>query len=598
MASKLKFDSPSSPPGGERKLVFDKAPVTPAGPPSPPISGLEPLGGTYHRDPSVPISQGNIDTTGMPEDPKITEENKHNARIQAIADSLRKNEFPTGVADFTADKFALGTTRAPTALANALLMRLQGKHPDEPFGNLYRGSDRYINERMDRAETNTGPLAPMVGAVASLPASMYLSGTGRTAGAPAAVTPGVRAPATAPASTTKVMLDAAKPGFVEGAAQNAETLEDALKGGAKNAAASAIVAGGADKVTQYALPASRRGAAAEAQASKGVDPVSLKDTADTFYKQMDAAGVAYDVRQTIPLNRALRDMQQSLRYSPNAHQPLTDYFDQALALSRRPASYRQLQDLRSAFAGETSNSNPNVRRAAGEVLGHIDDLIRTPPAINPQGLDMAKTHPEASRLWRASNLAADLDLKSGKAGRMVEAGKDINPDAKLRDDLFNIRERTLGRKYNPFDDNQQELLDRAIEGSRGENFKRNAGNFLVSKAPTIGATAGAGTTLAGITHGNSPGWAATTAAVGFPFWAGAHYGGKAMQKSAAGARMQDVNALLRDITGSPNLPKGAAISRDDLAKILFAQDLERIAPRLGEPVVKSGLNIFGNQQEE
>ena len=61
--------------------------------------------------------------------------------------------------------------------------------------------------------------------------------------------------------------------------------------------------------------------------------------------------------------------------------------------------------------------------------------------------------------------------------------------------------------------------------------------------------------------------------------------GKAFQRGAANLGEQDVNAYMRHLSGSPAPVPGAAINRNDLAQMLFAQDLERIAPRLGSAVI-------------
>ena len=94
-------------------------------------------------------------------------------------------------------------------------------------------------------------------------------------------------------------------------------------------------------------------------------------------------------------------------------------------------------------------------------------------------------------------------------------------------------------------------------------------------------------------HGNAPGYALLSSVAGLPVGLAAHYGGKALQGSAAASRQADVNALLRNITGSPAPTPGGAITRGDLAKILFAQDLARLAPRVGSQVI----GTRPNQQE-
>jgi hypothetical protein len=61
--------------------------------------------------------------------------------------------------------------------------------------------------------------------------------------------------------------------------------------------------------------------------------------------------------------------------------------------------------------------------------------------------------------------------------------------------------------------------------------------------------------------------------------------GKAFNRSAARSGEADVNAYMRHLSGSPDPVPGAAIDRNDLAKMLFAQDLERLAPRVASTTI-------------
>jgi hypothetical protein len=64
-----------------------------------------------------------------------------------------------------------------------------------------------------------------------------------------------------------------------------------------------------------------------------------------------------------------------------------------------------------------------------------------------------------------------------------------------------------------------------------------------------------------------------------------------LENAAARRGQENVNALIRSLSGSPKPVPGDAITRGDLAKILFAQDLERLAPRVGSQVI-------GNQPDQ
>lgn len=562
-------------------LKFDDAPEAgraPAGPPSVPIS-RDNLDRSQLRaePPSVPISQPNLDLKAkglrFEDAPEASEAQKSVARIRDIAGKMQAGSpYTPGPIDYIADAATLSTARPISALAGAGSAKLLGSYPDASFEEIYKAGIQYMNQRAAEAERNTGPLAPVVGGLAQLPATMAM--------------PGVRG-ATAPASTLKVAGQAAIPGFIEGASQHAESLPEAAKGGTVNAALSAGTSAVLNKGMEVALPAARRGAAAEAQAARGVTPEETKINAKTLYAQLDDAGIAYSPQQTAGLYTALHDMRNRGQYSEAANPTLRDHFNSLMSLTRQGASFNQLHDLRSVIAEQARGPDPSTRRAAGQMLGEIDRLTtRTVPAINPNNVDINQIYPEASRLWRAASLADDAGWIADKTARKQAWKSGVNPDETTRGNFAALEQRiSKPGAYDPYTDRQRELLGRIVQGDKPQNLMSGVGGFLNRQANTLGIGAGGAASTLGLLKGFETAPSVAAALIGLPVKGAAHLAGGALEQGAATRGQGHVNALLRDITGSPKPAPGGAITRGDLAKILFAQDLERLAPRVGSQVI-------------
>jgi hypothetical protein len=562
MASKLKFDEPEA--------------RAPAGPPSVPISSDNLDRSSVGGDPAAPVSSDNLDRRTLKFDAAPeTEGSKSLARIRDIAGQMKAGApYTPGPIDYIADSASLSTTRPLSAFAGAASSGLLGSYPGSSFGERYKAGVEFMNDRMAQAEKNTGPIAPVVGGLAQLPATMAM--------------PGVRG-ATAPASTIKAMGQSAAAGGIEGASQHAGSVSDAVEGGVKNAALSAGVTGVLDKGMKAALPAAKRGAAAEAEAARGRSPDDIKAEARTFYQDMDNAGVRYDASQTAPLYTALHDMRNTARYSEAANPALRDHFDNLLRMSRNEMSYTELQNMRSAISEQTRSPDSSTRRAAGDMLGEIDRVVRSPPAINPTGIDMADTHSRASGLWRAASLADDAGWVADKTERKMAVNSNTDPDKTTRGNFARVEERiNKPGAHDPFDDRGRELLSRIVRGDKLQNTQAAVGDTFRGRfAPWAGGAAGlAIPTAVGISKNVDPILATALGGVaGATVAGGVNQAGKAFQRGAASRGTEHVNEFLRHVSGSPPPTPGAAINRDDLVKILFAQDLERMAPRVGSKVI-------------
>jgi hypothetical protein len=492
------------------------------------------------------------------------------ARIEAIKARLEKARTEAGGApgyrDIATDSLLASLQRPIGGALSAAVGGLTGSDPGSTFTERYKASVENENERMARAEKERGVLGTLVGAGASLPLGMAAGG-------------GVAA------TLPKLVGQGAAIGAASGAAQHAESPESAakgaLEGGAVGGAASGVI-GTAAKM----LPGARRSAAAEAQAVRGKAPDELRTEAQQFYKEMDKSGIAYGQPQTATLKQGLDDLVANNKFDPAAHPTLSGYFNKLDKLATQPqgAKLTELQSLRSAVATQARSADADTRRAAGEIVGQIDELVhRSAPAINPNNLDVKNLHKEASQKWRAAALADDIEWREGKVARKVAAAPGTSPDVANRGAFRAVEDRvTKPGAYNPYTPDQRELLSRIVKGDPLQNVYRGAGRVADSPvtraaggvAAGLAGLHGAGLGLGGIGAGGGAGWAASQ---------GLHGVGALFDRLAAARGQQNIDALLRNITtGSSAKPVyGAATSRDDLAEILAAQMAARAVATQG-----------------
>jgi hypothetical protein len=496
------------------------------------------------------------------------DEAQSRARIEAIKARLDKARDyaggKAGLKDIASDSFAASLQRPVGGALSAAMGGLFGSDPGSSFTERYKASVENENERMARAEKEQGLLGTAVGVGASLPMA-YATGGGAAATVP------------------KLIRQGATLGAASGAAQHAESTESAVKGalegGAEGGAAAGVI-GTAGKM----LPGARRSAAAEAQAARGKAPDVLKDEAQVFYKEMDKGGIAYGQPQTATLKQGLDDLVANNKFDPDAHPTLKGWFNKLDTLATQPqgATLTKLQTLRSAIAEEARKPSPDAastRKAAGEILSKIDDLVHgSAPAVNPNNLDVKNLHKEASTKWRAAALADDIDWREGKAANKVAVSPGTSPDAANRGAFKAVEDRVNKTgTYNPYSEEQRALLSRIVKGDTGQNVLRGVGR--AADSPTTRILGGLAAGAAGL-HSLGP----LGTGAGFAASQGLHGIGALADRLAAAKGQKNIDSLLRNITtGSSAKPAyGAATSRKDLAEILAAQTAARAVSTKGE----------------
>jgi len=420
------------------------------------------------------------------------------------------------------------------------------------FGERYRAGVGAEEDYARRAVENTPGAA---GVATDIAGGLGAVGSGRAAAAAtqvanAATTGRAIAPATAEAAGRaelgKVIAQGAGTGAVEGAARNSEDVGSAAQGAAIGGALGGAVSGAVGGAAKL-VPGVRGAQKAAREANQGASPEELKAAAKPLFEKLDNSGIAYGQPQTATLKQGLDDLVANNKYNPHANPTLKGYVDQLGTIATQPqgARFTELNNIRSALAEQARGPDPSTRRAAGEIIGKIDDLVlNNKPAINPAGVDVPAVHEEAKKLWKTAALADDVGWRAGKAERKVASKAGVNPDEANRGAFRPVLEKAeKPGAYSPYTPDQREQLARIVEGDKIQNTYRNLGR--VAGSPTLRIAAGLGASALGYHGGLGPVVGALSG--------GAAGGGaaKAMLDRAAAARGEkNIDALLRNITGS------------------------------------------------
>jgi hypothetical protein len=418
--------------------------------------------------------------------------------------------------------------------------------PTSTFGERYRAGVGAEEDYAKRAEENTkgvaGTATSVVGSLGSSPVAAGRAGLAKLIGQSAAT------------------------GAVEGAARNAEDPESALKGaavgGVVGAGTSAAV-GGAAKL----LPNVQGAQKAAREANQGTTPEELKAAAKPLFEKLDQGGIAYGQPQTATLKTGIDDLIANNKYNPHANPTLKGYVDQLDTIATQPqgAKFTELSNLRSALAEQARGPDPSTRRAAGEIIGKIDDLVlNNKPAINPNNVDVGAVHKEARELWKSASLADDVGYLAGKAERKAASKAGVNPDEANRGAFRPVLEKAeKPGAYSPYNDTQRALLAKIVQGDKLQNTYRNLGR--VAGSPVTKGLVSLGAGAAGFAHGDPTFGLAS----GLAGRAGSEAGGLAtrgLNRAAANRGAANIDELIRNITGSSPKPIPAEALRTLLAK--------------------------------
>jgi hypothetical protein len=353
------------------------------------------------------------------------------------------------------------------------------------------------------------------------------------------------------------------------------------------------------------LPAARRGAEAEATAARGADPDEIINRARTHYDALDNNGIEYSAQQTANLYQGLHQLRATSTYVPGANAAMDNLFGDLMTRARQGMTFNELDNARSAIARLARGPDETTRVSARAVNNEIDRMIGSgPPAVNPNNVNVQDAYEQARGLWRQKSLVEDAMFHAENVDRKLAINSEANPNKAMKAE-FGAVEKQYAKPgaYDPLaaDPEGREMLARIVRGGPAQNTMASVGNALSGKyAPWAGGSAGLAIPhLLGVSQNVNPvAHAALAGMSGAAVAGGVNQTGKAFQRGAANLGERDVNAYLRHLSGSPAPVPGAAIDRGDLAQILFAQDLERLAPRVGSAVIGEDTDEAKRKQKE
>lgn len=490
------------------------------------------------------------------------------AREEELRKKYRERLMPTGgeqpgYGERFLDNLTYGITRPLGGLAVGV-QGLVNPTDNSTFGERYRAANKAAEDYYNKAEENTpgwgGTAAGFAGSVLA-PFPM-----GKVKAAGTAVEEGGRA------LLAKLFAHGATQGAIEGAARNSEDVGSAVKGavtgGVVGGATSAAV-GGALKAVP-GVGKAIKGAEEEANiAARGKTPEMLKEAAKTGFEKLDNAGMGYADKQSKQIVNGVNDLIATNQYDKLAHSKISGYVDDLVKKASQPQGmkFTELSNLRSALATEARGPDESTRTAARKVIGLIDDMVqKNDPAINPNNVDVKTIYPQARALWRSAALADDVGWTVNKAERKAATKSGVNPDQSVRDAFRKIQDKIekpgAYSEYGPKGSDQRKLLADIIQGGKLQNTYSNIG--AVAGSPVTRAVVGVGSGAAGL-HG----------LVG-PVMSGLGIGGAAVgggvknyfDRLAAKEGAENVNALIRDITGSKPQMASEMAQRILLAKQL------------------------------
>jgi len=381
MASKLEFDAaPTAAPEGGRKLEFDAEPQS---------------GGAYAAK-------------ELPRD------------MQMRADALQKLVEAKGEPGYgtrLVDNFTWGLNRPLGGAVNAI-------GGEGTAGERYRAGVGAEEDYVKRAERNTNP---WLGGAVDILGGMASGGPG-----PALTRGAVSVAKEAPSKAAKIaqwLMGNTGSAAIEGAARNAESVENAAVG----AGVGGVVGGVTGKVVGAGaklLPGVRGAEKEVAEAVREGGSKGLKDEGGVLYTKLDQAGIKFKDTDTPKLVRDTVDTMRQNGFNRNVHDELTPILEDIGKLNKQPATWTQLQNIKTQISDAKASDDKRVRKMAGHLSDVLDNFVETTrPVVPPRsvGINVRADSKEARDLWRRGSQAETAEF-------LAEKGMLTTPDAskKLR----------------------------------------------------------------------------------------------------------------------------------------------------------------------
>jgi hypothetical protein len=514
-------------------------------------------GGSFDHIPDEPKSIGRA-AQDLPSD------------MQMRADYLKKlieTKGEPGYGTRLADNFTFGLGR-PISGATAAISG------EGTAGERYRAGVGAEEDYVKRAERNTNPYlgaaTDVVGGLAAGgPASSLVKGAGKVA---------VEAPSTL-SKIGRWMMGATGTGAIEGAARNAESLPNAAVGAGVGGAVGGTVGKVAGAVTSR-LPGVRAAEKEVAGAVREGGSEALKKEGSALYTKLDQAGIKFADTETPKLLQGTVQTMADKGFNKEVHKELVPALEQIGNLKGKPATWTELQNIRTQISDAKASDDKRVRKMAGYLGNVLDNFVETARPTLPArsvGINVGADSKAAKDLWRRGSQAETAEFLSGKG---MAAAKD--EARKLQTNFQTELDRINNpKKFSSFqnDPGQKEIIKDIATGdpkrtALADYLSKQSGNLL--SFGTLGLAGGGGAHYFGSDYGGPIGiGGATSLGLGLLGKGGTHM----LNRSIANRGAERVNDLVRNIVTGSTDRSVINTPRDALAKVLAAEQLKRGASR-------------------
>jgi hypothetical protein len=492
--------------------------------------------------------------------------------MQMRADYLKKlieTKGEPGYGTRLADNFTMGLAR-PIGGAVAAI------GGEGTAGERYRAAVGAEEDYVKRAERNTNPYlgaaTDVIGGIASGgPGKQLVSG---------AATVAKKAPSRL-AQIGRAMMGATGSGVIEGAAHNAESVPNALIGGGVGGVVGGVTGGLFGAATSRA-PGVRGAAKEVAGAVREGGSEGLKTEGGKLYQKLDQAGIKFADTETPKLLQGTVQTMADKGFNKEVHKELIPALEQIGALKGKPATWTQLQNIRTQISDAKASDDKRVRRMAGHLGDVLDNFVETArPTLPPRsvGINVGADSKEARDLWRRGSQAETAEFLSGKG--MLTAR---DPTNKLRTNFGAEVDRVNNpKRFSSFQNNPEQvgLMEKI---AKGDPKLRASTNFLDQRANNLltfgllGAAGGGGAHYFGDTSG-AGGVVGAGGLTSLALGAGGKVGAHQLSKIIANRGASRVDDLVRNIVTGSTDRNVVNTPRDALAKVLAAEQLKRGAGR-------------------
>jgi len=469
------------------------------------------------------------------------------------------------------DNFTMGLNRPISGLA-----ALPGADAPEGIsaGEKWRAGVGAEEDYARRAEANTNPY---LGAVTDFAGGLAVGGPS------AALSRGVgKVAVQAPSKLAKIgrwMMGNMGSSAIEGAARNAESVENAVVGAGVGGTVGGVTGGVVGAGAKY-LPGVRGAQKEVAEAVREGGSKGLKEEGGKIYQKLDQAGIKFKDTDTPTLVTNTAQKMADKGFNKEIHKELIPALEQIGALKGKPATWTQLQNIRTQISDAKASDDKRVRRMAGHLGDVLDDFVEnTRPVLPPRsiGINVGAESKTAKDLWRRGSQAETAEFLAEKGMLTTK-----NAPRKLETNFGAEHDKILNPKRFSSFQNEPTKVAQIAEIAKGDPRLTGAANFLSKQGGnllsfgTLGLAGGGGAHYFGSDYGSPIGvGGATSLGLGLL----AKGGSRQLNKTIANRGAARVDDLIRNIATGATDRNVINTPREALAKVLAAEQLKRAGAR-------------------